>query len=407
MSERSGGIRHERALRFAGRDPGRSVRMGAAAQVNMATGTWPMSKVVWAMALGTGLMLVARTAAAHEVGLSRGVYAVRGAEVMAEVTFARGELRALVPGIDADGDRALSDAELAAGTAALQAAVIDGVTVRGDGQACPGTVTRARLTEEDGAVVAATYVCPAAPQAMTLKMPMLAGLASGHRHLGLVGRGGAGDAELTDVVLHARSPEATVTLGAVGEAPESSGYSVGEYFKLGVEHILIGTDHLVFLLGLVLIGGRLRSLIAVITAFTLGHSVSLAMATLQVWSPGGAIVEPAIALSIAYVGVENFFAKDAAGRWKITLPFGFIHGFGFAGVLADLGLPADAVVPALLLFNIGVEAGQLMVLAVILPLLLWLGRQAWFERVRGVWWISGAIVAAGLYWFVERVFLGE
>ena len=75
-------------------------------------------------------------------------------------------------------------------------------------------------------------------------------------------------------------------------------------------------------------------------------------------------------------------------------------------MLADLGLPADAVIPALLLFNLGVEAGQLLVLALVLPVLLLLARQAWFQRARGVWWISGAIVAAGLYWFVERVFFG-
>jgi hypothetical protein len=348
-------------------------------------------------------MLMAGTALAHQVGLSRGVYVVRGAEVAAEVTFARGELRTLVPQLDADGDGALSEAELAGGTAALQAKVIDPVEVLGDGQACVGTVARARLTEEDGAVVVAGYVCPAAPQELTLRAPaLLESLAYAHRHLAQIGRGVAGEEGLTDVVLHRRGAEATVTLGDA----EAEAYAVGEYFKLGVEHILIGTDHLVFLLGLVLVGGRLRSLVAVITAFTLGHSVSLAMATLGWWSPGGAIVEPAIALSIAYVGVENFFAKDAAGRWKITLPFGFIHGFGFAGVLADLGLPADAVIPALLLFNLGVEAGQLMVLALVLPVLLLLARQAWFQRVRGVWWISGAIVAAGLYWFVERVFLG-
>lgn len=370
----------------------------------MAIRTCRAGKVVWGMFFGTCLLATVGTAWAHEMGLSRGVYVVRGAGVMAEVTFARGELRALVPGLDGDGDGALGDAELAGGAGLLQAAVVDRVAVLGDGAACAGTLTRARLTEEDGAVVAATFACPAAPQAVTLKFAALESLATGHRHLAQVGRGEAGEEGLTDVVLHRRSPAASVTLGAV---PETTSYAVGEYFKLGVEHILIGTDHLVFLLGLVLVGGRLRSLLAVITAFTLGHSVSLAMATLQVWSPSGGIVEPAIALSIAYVGVENFFAKDAAGRWKITLPFGFIHGFGFAGVLADLGLPADAVVPALLLFNLGVEAGQLLVLAVILPVLLLLGRQGWYTRVRGAWWISAAIVAAGLYWFVERVFLGE
>lgn len=369
----------------------------------MAQRTCSVREVVWGVVLGAGVLMISGTALAHQVGLSRGVYVVRGAEVAAELTFARGELKALVPGLDGDGDGALSDAEMAAGVG-LQAAVVDRLEVLGDGQACAGTLVRGRLTEEDGAVVVAKYGCPAAPQSVVLQMPMLAALSFGHRHIAQVGRGNDGEEGLTDVVLHKRAPAATVVLG---EAEVSAGRSVGEYFKLGVEHIIIGTDHLVFLLGLVLVGGRLRSLVAVITAFTLGHSVSLALATLNVWTPSGTLVEPAIALSIAYVGVENFFAKDAAGRWKITLPFGFIHGFGFAGVLADLGLPADAVVPALLLFNLGVEAGQLMVLAVLLPVLLWLGRQGWYQRGRGVWWISGAIVAAGLYWFVERVFFGE
>ncbi|MCY1009602.1 HupE/UreJ family protein [Nannocystis pusilla] len=190
-----------------------------------------------------------------------------------------------------------------------------------------------------------------------------------------------------------------------GEA-EPPARPVSAYFELGVEHILIGTDHLVFLLGLVVVGGRLRSLVAVITAFTLGHSLSLALATLGIWTPSGAWVEPAIALSIAYVGVENFFVPDAAGRWRITLPFGFVHGFGFAGVLAELGLPAGEVGPALLLFNLGVEAGQLAVLALVLPVLLLLGRWEPYRRYRGAKWISGAIVLAGLWWFFERVLGG-
>ena len=156
------------------------------------------------------------------------------------------------------------------------------------------------------------------------------------------------------------------------------------YFEIGVEHILIGTDHLVFLLGLVVIGGKLRTLIAVITAFTVG---------------------PAIALSIAYIGVENFLVTDAGGRWRITLPFGFIHGFGFAGVLAEIGVPDASVGLALLLFNLGVEAGQLLVLAVLLPLLAVLAARPFYKRLRGARWISAAIVLAGLYWFVERVFL--
>jgi hydrogenase/urease accessory protein HupE len=276
-----------------------------------------------------------------------------------------------------------------------------GFTLAGDEQACAGAVVDAALTEEDGARVRLQFRCPGAPRRLELRMPMLDQLAFGHRHLGQFARA---DGEVyADVVLHRRAPAASVEL-PVGDAPaRPSSPPVGEYFQIGVEHILIGIDHLVFLLGLVVIGGRLRALIAVVTAFTVGHSLSLALATLNVWSPDPSFVEPAIALSIAYVGLENFMVTDAAGRWRITLPFGFIHGFGFAGVLAEVGVPPDSVGLALLLFNLGVEAGQLLVLALVLPLLALLAAQPAYQRVRGARWISGAIVLAGVYWFIERV----
>lgn len=362
-----------------------------------------------AMALGACLfgLLAPRPAGAHQVGLSRGVYTAAGPAVDGELTFARAELLALAPALDRGGDGSLDDADLAAGAAALQARVVERVALAVDGRDCAGAVVRGGLTEEDGAVVVARWTCPAPGRELALRLPLLEDLASGHRHLAEVRRPGAGPEDsLADLVLHRRSPAATVPLAGDPTAGEPPAHPVSAYFGLGVEHILIGTDHLVFLLGLVLVGGRLRSLVAVITAFTLGHSLSLALATLGLWTPGAAFVEPAIALSIAYVGVENFFVADAAGRWKITLPFGFVHGFGFAGVLAEIGVPPDAVGLALLLFNLGVEAGQLLVLAVVLPVLLALARVPAWGRVRGARWISAAIVVAGLYWFVERVFLG-
>ncbi|MDC0721327.1 HupE/UreJ family protein [Nannocystis bainbridge] len=345
--------------------------------------------------------MVPRTAEAHQVGLSRGVYTVDGEAVAAELTFARGELRGLAPGLDGDGDGTLTEAELAGASAAL-GPVAAALGLAADGEACAGAPVRAWLTEEDGATVAISFDCPAPPRTLTLTWSF-AGLAAGHRHLGQFVRPGAGPEDIfAEPVLLARAPSATIAVeGGEGEAPTRP---VSAYFELGVEHILIGTDHLVFLLGLVVVGGKLRSLIAVITAFTLGHSLSLALATLGIWTPSGAWVEPAIALSIAYVGVENFFVPDAAGRWRITLPFGFIHGFGFAGVLAELGLPAGEVGPALLLFNLGVEAGQLAVLALVLPILLLLGRVPAYRRWHGARWISAAIVVAGLWWFFERVF---
>ena len=357
------------------------------------------------LALCLGLVALTWTgvARAHQVGLSRGVYTVTGDQVSAELTFARAELLGLAPALDVDEDGALDEAELSSGTAALQL-LVDGVQVVADERPCAAEGVEASLTEEDGARVHLHFACPGAPGRLELRLPVLEALPFGHRHLGQLARA---DGEVfADLVLHRRSPTASAAVPGGPVDAQAAKPPVGAYFQIGVEHILIGTDHLVFLLGLVVIGGRLRSLIAVVTAFTLGHSLSLALATLGVWRPDAGFVEPAIALSIAYVGVENFIVGDAAGRWRITLPFGFIHGFGFAGVLAEIGVPDASVGLALLLFNLGVEAGQLLVLALILPLLAWLAARPAYQRLRGARWISAAIVAAGVYWFVERVWFG-
>jgi hydrogenase/urease accessory protein HupE len=175
------------------------------------------------------------------------------------------------------------------------------------------------------------------------------------------------------------------------------------FFRLGVEHILTGWDHLVFLLGLVLLRARVKQLLAVVTAFTVAHSITLALAVLGVFTPSSRIIEPAIALSIAYVGVENFFVKDGSKRWRITFPFGLIHGFGFAGALRAIDLPRAEIPGALVSFNLGVEAGQLGVMLVVLPLVFLLrDRQRWFDP-RGVRVVSGVVAGVGALLFVARI----
>lgn len=146
----------------------------------------------------------------------------------------------------------------------------------------------------------------------------------------------------------------------------------------------------------------MRSLVGVVSAFTVAHSITLGLAVLGIWAPSGDFVEPAIALSVAYVAIENWFVSDAAKRWRITFLFGLLHGFGFAGALGEIHLPRDEIPLALLLFNLGVEAGQLAVLVLVLPLIFWARRSAAF-RVQGVRGISAAIAAAGIFWFVTRV----
>jgi hydrogenase/urease accessory protein HupE len=349
-------------------------------------------------------LLATPSALAHEVGLSRGEYAVAGSTVTAQLTFARRDVIGLVAGLDADHDGALTAAELAQDRDAINGALVARIKVTGDDVACPGELEEARLAEDDGVTLKATYRCPAAPQKVNVDVGLISDLPMGHRHLAhFDGKTGPSDAVIS-VRNRGFAFESTPGQAPSSTAPPKASYRGKlSFFPMGIEHILTGYDHLVFLLGLVIVGGRWRSLLMVVTAFTLAHSITLALAALGVWAPSPRIVEPAIALSIAYVGVENFFVKNAEKRWRITFPFGLIHGFGFAGALQEVAMPKADVPYALVLFNVGVEAGQLAVLALVLPLIYLLRKRAWF-RDQGVKVISGAIAVAGVVWFVSRAF---
>lgn len=177
------------------------------------------------------------------------------------------------------------------------------------------------------------------------------------------------------------------------------------FVPLGFLHILIGPDHLLFLFGLLLLGGSIRQLALVVTAFTVAHSVTLTLAALNYFSPPARIVEPAIALSIVYVGADNLMVRDGRDmRIWIACAFGFIHGFGFANVLRDMDLPRRALGWSLLSFNLGVEAGQLVVVVIVASALAAVrsrheaaGRQLVFAG-------SVVVIAAGAFWFIQRVF---
>jgi hydrogenase/urease accessory protein HupE len=180
---------------------------------------------------------------------------------------------------------------------------------------------------------------------------------------------------------------------------------VRKFLPSGVHHILIGPDHLLFLVGLLLLGGSLRQLLFVVTAFTIAHSVTLSLAALDIFSPPARLIEPAIALSIVYVGADNLLAQGGRDvRAWIALAFGFIHGFGFANVLREMDLPSRALGWSLFAFNVGVEIGQALVVVVVASALAALrSRSEWAGRRLA---LAGSIVviAAGAFWFVERVF---
>jgi hydrogenase/urease accessory protein HupE len=180
---------------------------------------------------------------------------------------------------------------------------------------------------------------------------------------------------------------------------------IRKFLPSGIHHILIGPDHLLFLIGLLLLGGSLGRLALVVTAFTVAHSVTLTLAALNIFVPPPGIIEPAIALSIVYVGVDNLLVRGGRDmRAAIAFAFGFIHGFGFANVLREMDLPPRALGWSLFSFNFGVEIGQLMVVLAVGSLLAFIrsrspsaGRQV---AVAG----SVVVIAAGAFWFVERVF---
>lgn len=193
------------------------------------------------------------------------------------------------------------------------------------------------------------------------------------------------------------------------------------FIPAGIEHIVIGPDHVLFLVGLLLLGGSWWRLAAIVTAFTLGHSVTLSLAALDIVSPPAAIVEPIIALSIVFVGADNLLVQrdrartagsgESAGapprdiRAWVAGVFGLIHGFGFASVLKEFGLPITALGWSLFSFNLGVEIGQLAIVFAVAAVLGAVHRRRPATAPLLVVGGSIVVIAAGGYWFVERVFL--
>jgi len=189
--------------------------------------------------------------------------------------------------------------------------------------------------------------------------------------------------------------------------------TAGKFILSGIEHIFIGLDHIAFLAALLLWATSLWSLVKIVTAFTVAHSVTLTLAVLDVLSFPEQWVEAAIALSIIYVAGENFFRRDAGQKWKVTFLLGLLHGLGFAGALKDLGLPTDALVTALITFNVGVEIGQIALVVLGMGLLFSLDRvmveasDPDHPRRHPAIAYTGSmiILLAGLYWLLERTIL--
>jgi HupE / UreJ protein len=182
------------------------------------------------------------------------------------------------------------------------------------------------------------------------------------------------------------------------------GQQITSFIGLGIEHIFTGYDHILFLISLLMLGGTIRSLTKVVTAFSLSHSFTLFLAAFNIISVPSRWVEIAIALSIAYIAAESLWNKQAEAKWPVAFGFGLIHGLGFSSALQELALPRTNLVTSLASFSLGIELGQISIVLVVYTSLRYLRKLPWDLTVRRL--ISIGIITMSLLWFWERAFAG-
>jgi hydrogenase/urease accessory protein HupE len=293
---------------------------------------------------------------------------------------------------------AAADATVVGGRDAAGRLALDSIVLRIDGGSLGGTLD-GLWTDESSGVHARVVYQLAAGATLSLRSDVPARLLRGHREL--VSVKSQDGTLLAERMLDARTNEVSATVGRRVTTWQTTAF---RFIALGIEHILTGYDHLLFLAGVLVVIRRWRDVIQTITAFTIAHSITLALATLGLVTVPARIVEPLIAASIVYVGVENLVRNPDASRWKVTFGFGLIHGLGFATALGDLGIGGRGIAVALPLasFNAGVEIGQVAVALALVPLFTKLSATP-ASRLRFASAGSLIVVLAGSYWLVERL----
>ena len=327
-------------------------------------------------------------AAAHQQGVSYSDISVVDGRVRYDLTISSHDLQA----IDVDHDGAVTDPEVIAAYPALRRQFERALLVRAGDTPCPLTL-QDFVSDETGAITFRLRGPCTEDPPLRLGFELFATPAYQGYNLAKIRFRGT----LTE---HVFTRDNSTVVVATGEGVLGT---VRRFFVLGVEHIATGYDHILFLLALLLIGGGLRSLVGVVTAFTVAHSITLALATLDLVALPSRLVESAIALSIAWVALENVVFEHPRGRWRITFLFGLIHGFGFASILREMHLPRESLAASLVAFNLGVEAGQIVVVLLAYPVIAAIQRAP--RRRAIVATASGVILTLALYWFVERAFL--
>ena len=365
--------------------------------------------------VGVALLSVAAPAGGHPLSFTAATLTLEpGGTFRAELIW---DLDALALGAPLDTDDAelvavlenLAPDELEARVARLRRLFERRVRVRFDGRPAPFEVTfpdygTPRATEAE------------IPTVLGLTARLTGAVPDGAANVGFFASRAFGEVHLT-VADPARGVEARSILepGARSEpldltappAPPGAAEVAGLYLRLGFVHIVPeGADHILFVLGLFLLSARLRPLVWQVTAFTVAHACTLSLAALGFVALAPRLVESLIALSIAYVGIENALV-DRLTRWRPAVVFGFglLHGLGFAGVLGELGLPEQERLLALVTFNAGIELGQLAVIAAAALSFGWFRARPWYRR-----WLavpaSAGIALVGLVWAVERALGG-
>ena len=336
------------------------------------------------------------TAVGHELSTSYSQIRVAGTNVDIAFTINATEMHN-GPQVDIDQDGRVTEAELDASFDALSRAVLDNyqVSIPGSDPIAPDSVEYT-FVADNVIRIDLSYIFSEPANDLNVFSSLDEVTQPDHRHLLQIGEGSAA----RHTVLDQSGPliEIDYTMGI------PQWVTVWEFALLGIKHIVTGYDHLAFLVGLLLVTTTMRSLLKIVTAFTLGHSVTLALATLGVVAIPSRLIESLIALSIAYVAVENFLGRRLAHRWVITFLFGLVHGFGFSNVLQDLGLSSGRLAVSLFSFNAGVEIGQLIFVTVVFPGLYYLARSRWKEQVMSS--ASVIIMCMGFYWFIQRAIFG-
>lgn len=292
---------------------------------------------------------------------------------------------------------AAADARVALGSDPAVRVAQNSIVLSLDGQVLSSSTTSLWSDDTGGIHVRVVYERPAG-STLSVRSAIPARLTRGHREL--LSIRDADGRVLTERMLDAASSDVSANIATVSH---DGATLIARYFALGVRHILTGYDHLLFLAGVLVVLRRWRDVIRTITAFTLAHSLTLLLAAVGILAIPGRIVEPLIAASIVYVGIENLIRPGLDGRWKLTFGFGLVHGLGFATALRDLGVTAGgAVALPVASFNAGVEAGQIAVAAMLVPLFWRLS--TWpvsHVRFATVW--SVLVAVAGSYWLLERI----